>query len=144
MRGNLEIKIKYSEGMEPIKQAHEGEWYDLRAAKDYCYVKGDIVKISLGVAIQLPDGYEAIIRQRSSLAGKYGLMMACSGVIDNLYCGDDDIWSFQGYAIQSGLVKKNDRICQFRIEKIQPTAEIVKVEKLGNENRGGFGSTGVK
>lgn len=142
---DLKIRIKYKEGVEPIVRAHDGEWFDLRAAKDYCYVKGDLVKIDLGVGMELPEGYEAIIRPRSSTAGRYGIIMACSGVIDRRYCGDNDWWNFGAYAVRNGIIRKNDRICQFRILPEQPanrSLRIETVEMLGNPDRGGFGSTG--
>ena len=141
----MTMKVKYKEGMKPIVRAHDGEWFDLRAAKDYSLVRGDLLKIDLGVAIELPEGYEAIIRPRSSTAFEYGMLMACSGVIDHMYCGDEDWWNFGAYVIRSGQIKKNDRICQFRIQKQQPSVAeltIETVEHLGNRNRGGFGSTG--
>lgn len=141
----MTMKVKYKEGMKPIVRAHDGEWFDLRAAKDYSLVRGDLLKIDLGVAIELPEGYEALIRPRSSTAFNYGVLMACSGVIDHMYCGDEDWWNFGAYVIRSGQIKKNDRICQFRIQKQQPSVaelNIETVEHLGNRNRGGFGSTG--
>ena len=140
----MTMKVKYKEGVKPIVRAYDGEWFDLRAAKDYSLVKGDLLKIDLGVAIELPEGYEAIIRPRSSTAFEYGMLMACSGVIDHMYCGDEDWWNFGAYVIRSGQIKKNDRICQFRIQKQQPSVaelNIETVEHLGNRNRGGFGST---
>lgn len=131
--------------MEPIIRAHDGEWFDLRAAKHYNFVKGDLINVDLGVAIELPEGYEAIIRPRSSTAFNYGLIMACSGVIDNRYNGDNDWWNFGAYAIRSGEIFQNDRICQFRILKQQPRdteLDFRTVLKFGNDDRGGFGSTG--
>lgn len=41
------------------------------------------------------------------------------------------------------VIHKNDRICQFRINKRQPEIEFVEVDKLDDKNRGGFGSTGI-
>jgi len=144
-KNSMTIKVKYREGMKPIYRAHASEWFDLRASKDYSLVKGDLIKIDLGVAIELPEGYEAIIRPRSSTAYEYGMLMACSGVIDHRYCGDNDWWNFGAYVIRSGQIKKNDRICQFRIQEEQPDAceiAIETVQCLGNKSRGGFGSTG--
>ena len=145
MDTKLTLRIKYKEGMEPIVRAHDGEWFDLRADKDYCIVKDDLLKIGLGVAMELPEGYEAHIRPRSCTAYDFGILMACSGVIDRRYRGDNDWWNFGAYAVRSGIIHKNDRICQFRIVPEQPkneVLELVTVETLGNEDRGGFGSTG--
>jgi dUTP pyrophosphatase len=50
------------------------------------------------------------------------------------------------YATRNTQIKKNERVCQFRITKKMPALEIIPLtadETLGNKNRGGFGSTGV-
>ena len=147
MHENVEIKIKYSDGVEEIKQAHAGEWYDLRAAEDVTMWAGDFANINLGVAIELPEGFEAIVAPRSSTFERYGIIMTNGiGVIDNAYCGNEDIWHFPAFKVKGGTVKipKNARIAQFRILCNQPSCEIIRVDSLGSENRGGFGSTGVK
>lgn len=141
------IKIKYANGMEEIMQAHDGEWYDLRAAEDVTMWYGDYVKISLGVAIELPAGYEAIIAPRSSTFEKYGIIMVNGiGIIDNAFCGNDDVWSFPAFKLDDEIVtiKKNDRIAQFRILPQQEACGLLRVDHLDGSNRGGFGSTGVK
>lgn len=143
----MQIKIKYSEGMEEIVQAHEGEWYDLRCGKDITMWAGDFAMISLGVAIELPEGFEAIVAPRSSTFEKYEIIMTNGiGVIDNAYCGNDDIWHFPAYKIKGEpvTIKKNERIAQFRILYRQPNCDIIKVDHFEGENRGGFGSTGTR
>lgn len=141
----MEIKVKkLVDGLHDINQAHNGEWYDLRCAKDLYLIAGDLAYIPLGVAIELPDGYEAIVAPRSSTAKKFGIIQANSlGVIDHAYCGDNDEWMMPVYAIRNTTIHKNDRICQFRIQKIQPEADIVYVSELGNKDRNGIGSTGT-
>ena len=143
----MQIKIKYSDGVEEIKQAHPGEWYDLRTAEDVTMWEGDFAMISLGVAMELPEGFEAIVAPRSSTFQKYGIIMTNGiGVIDHAYCGDDDIWRFPAYKVKGEPVKisKNDRIAQFRILYHQPSCDIIRVDSLKSENRGGFGSTGSR
>lgn len=150
----MEIKIKYKDGVEEIKQAHAGEWYDLRAAYDVFIPHGEYKKIDLGVAMELPEGYEAHVVPRSSTFEKYGIILANSfGVIDNKYCGDNDFWSFPALCIKQktfengrfgSKIYKNDRICQFRIMPQQPEITFKKVDHLGNDDRGGFGSSGTK
>lgn len=66
------------------------------------------------------------------------------GVIDESYCGDNDQWMFPAIALENTIIHKGDRICQFRIMEHQPELRFVEVSKLGNEDRGGFGSTGEK
>ena len=141
----LPIKIKYHDtGMERIEQIPQGNWIDLRTEEKIHLEKGDYRKISLGVSMQLPYGYEAIIAPRSSTFERYGILLAnCIGIIDESYCGDDDIWRFPAYATRMIDIPAGTRICQFRIIEHQPAVELVEVEHLGNRNRSGFGSTGL-
>ena len=138
----LRVKIKYQPGVKPIKQAHPGEWFDLRAAETVSFEPGNIVQIPLGVCMELPPGYEAFVRPRSCMGRKHGLVFADSGVIDNDYNGDSDWWGSTWLAARSGVICKNQRICQFRIQRIQEKADFITVEQMGNDNRGGYGSTG--
>jgi dUTP pyrophosphatase len=144
MRDNLELRIKYlSPDIEPIKQAHAGEWYDLRCARDIYMEPGEFMMIPLGVAMQLPEGYEAIVAPRSSTFKNYGILLTNGiGIIDSAYCGDGDFWHFPAYATRETTIPKNTRICQFRILKCQPEFEIIEVDHLGNPDRNGLGSTG--
>lgn len=141
----LEIKVKYHADIDPIAPAHDGEWIDLRCAEDVKMNFGDYKLISLGVSIELPKGYEALIIPRSSTFKKYGIVCANSvGLIDNAYCGDNDVWRFPAICMKEmAFIPKNERICQFRIQRIQPDIKIKTVDVLGNEDRGGIGSTGT-
>lgn len=142
----MQILIKYhNKNIDKIHTIEGGNWIDLRAAETVELKAGDFKLISLGISAQLPYGYEANIVPRSSTFKNYGILQTNSyGVVDNLYCGDDDIWRFPAYATRDTVIHENDRICQFRINKIQPEIDFVEVEELGNENRNGFGSTGVR
>ena len=93
--------------------------------------------------MKLPEGYEAHVVPRSSTFKNFGIIQTnhC-GVIDESYCGDNDQWFFPAYAMRDTEIKKNDRICQFRIMEHQPAFDFVTVEKLGEVDRGGHGSTG--
>ena len=143
MDNNLTIYIKYHNDILPIDAFENGDWIDLRAAEDIEMKAGDFRLISLGVSMQLPEGYEAHIVPRSSTYKHWGIIQANHmGVIDNSYCGDNDIWKFPAIAIRDTQIYKNDRICQFRIVKKQPEFEFEEVNYLENDDRGGFGSTG--
>lgn len=157
----------------------KGEWIDLRCAKDmkfkapqsgvlkvkknsegqeerYRNVTFDIKLIPLGVAMQLPEGYEAIVVGRSSLPDGMGIQQAnIPGVIDSTYCGNNDQWFFKAKALRNATIKANERICQFRIQLSQKATiwqkikwlfsnkiELVEVDYLNNDDRGGNGSTG--
>jgi dUTP pyrophosphatase len=141
------IKIMYHDPeLEKIKRITQGDRIDLRAAEDVEMKAGEFKLISLGVSMQLPEGYEAILSPRSSTFKNYGILMANSfGCIDNSFCGSDDVWKFAAYATRDTVIHKNDRIAQFRIQPIQPEIFFKTVDNLDeNAARGGFGSTGVK
>lgn len=143
MGNNLTIRIKYHNDILPIDIFENGDWIDLRAAEDIEMKAGDFRLISLGVSMQLPEGYEAHIVPRSSTYKHWGIIQANHmGVVDNSYCGDNDIWKFPAIAIHDTQIYKNDRICQFRIVKKQPEFEFEEVDYLNNDDRGGFGSSG--
>jgi len=107
------------------------------------YEKGDVVIIGTGVAMELPEGHEAHVVPRSSTFKKYGLLLTNSkGIIDNLYCGDNDEWQGMFYATRSGVVNRFDRLLQFKVVEKMKKPAIEYVKKLGNEDRNGYGTTG--
>lgn len=119
------------------------DWIDLRCAAETTLAAGDFALIPLGVAMALPEGYEAHIAPRSSTFKTYGLLQTNSvGVVDESYCGDSDEWKLPVYATRDVTVHVNERIAQFRIMKHQPPINFEEYDCLGNESRGGFGSTG--
>lgn len=175
----LKIKVKYF-GDNKIRVNTFGDWIDLRAAEtvNLTAPKADTLKrktvngettssrdvkfaysrIPLGVAMELPKGFEALVVARSSTLSCFGVITSNSvGVIDNSYCGDSDEWKYPALAIRNTVINKGERICQFRIQLSQKATvwqklkwlfsngiEIVEVSSLNESNRGGFGSTGIK
>ena len=140
----LTVKIKYHTDILPIEEFENGDWIDLRAAEDVEMKKGDFKYISLGVSMKLPEGYEAHIVPRSSTFKNWGIIQTNHmGVIDNSYSGNNDIWRYPALAMRDTKICKNDRICQFRIEKKQEKLGFVPVEWMEDDDRGGFGSTGL-
>lgn len=142
----MKIKVKYLvDGLTPIEfiGGKKSDWIDLRSAETVFISKGEYKMIGLGVAMELPEGYEAIVAPRSSTFKNYHILLANSiGIIDNSYKGDNDEWKFLAYATADTVIQKNDRICQFRILKSQGDVEIETVDSLGNADRSGIGSTG--
>lgn len=139
------IKIRYASDEISKLEYIDGksDWIDLRAAENVSMKAGEFKLISLGVAMELPKGYEAHIVPRSSTFKNFGIIQTnhC-GIIDGSYCGNDDIWRFPAYAVRDTEIKVNDRICQFRIFQNQPVIRFDEVAELEGGNRGGFGSTG--
>ena len=141
------IRIRYvSDQIEKLTYIeNKSDWIDLRAAEDVVMKQGEFRLISLGVAMELPAGYEAHIVPRSSTFKNFGVIQVNSmGIIDGSYCGDNDIWRFPAIAMRDTEIHVGDRICQFRIMKNQPTLVFEEVDHLEGADRGGFGSTGTR
>ena len=139
------IKIKYfNDKLEKLAYIDgKSDWIDLRAAEDVDLKQGEFKLIPLGVAMQLPKGYEAHIVPRSSTFKNFGIIQTNhQGVVDCSYCGDNDQWFMPALAVRDTHISFNDRICQFRIEKNQPKLVFDEVNELSGANRGGIGSTG--
>ena len=129
------IRIKYfTDKIEKLTYIDgKSDWIDLRAADD----------IPLGIAMELPEGYEAHVVPRSSTFKNFGVIQTNHmGVIDESYCGDNDQWFMPVLAVRDTEIHVNDRVCQFRIMEHQPTISFEECEHLEGTDRGGFGSTG--
>lgn len=136
------IKINIHGNTHCTPQSH-GDWVDLATEDSQDIKEGEYRLISLGVSMELPDGYYAEVVPRSSTCKKWGVIQANSmGIIDHNYKGDDDIWCFPAYAIKDTYIPAGTRICQFRLVKQDEKIEFDFVDKLEGKNRGGFGSTG--
>lgn len=136
-----EVWVRLHEGGR-IPEKH-GEWYDLATARDVVMKPLEFKLISLGVSMRLPEGFYAMVVPRSSTCMKWGVMQANSiGIIENDYCGDNDVWMFPAVAIRDTFIPAGTRICQFRLVKQEAPVEFVEVSSLGAPDRGGFGSTG--
>ena len=168
------IRIKYFDDAKKLEKISKGDWIDLYANKDMFIPEGTRAMIPLGVAMELPEGYEAHLAPRSSTFKTWGIIQTNHvGVIDHSFCGDNDQWHMPVYCLMGKDVKeeievitreidtevfyeqhkvkvngtwvhKGDKIAQFRIMEVQPRIEFEEVDHLGNEDRGGFGSTGIK
>ena len=156
---SVKIMIKYFEGATKLKKIDIGNWIDLYANKDMFIPEGTRAMIPLGVAMELPEGYEAHLAPRSSTFKTWGIIQTNHvGVIDHSYCGDNDQWHMPVYClmgkdeinrvtgktVKGAHIHKGDKIAQFRIMEVQPRIEFEEVEVLGNEDRGMCGTTGTK
>lgn len=128
---------------------------DLSSVRD---VEFDYQLAPLGVAMELPAGCEAIAVPRSSTYKCFGVIQANHvGVIDNTYSGNNDQWHMPMIALRETMIDSHSRVCQFRIQLSQKATlwqkikwflssgiKLVEVDNLGDNNRGGIGSTGIK
>ncbi|MBR4812353.1 MAG: dUTP diphosphatase [Lachnospiraceae bacterium] len=141
------LKIRYiSNEIEKLRYIDgKSDWIDLRSAENVTLKAGESRLIRLGIAVELPEGYEAHIVPRSSTYRNFGIIQTNHmGVVDHSYCGDEDEWKYPVLAMRDTEIHVNDRICQFRIMENQPKLVFEEVEHLGSASRGGFGTTGVK
>lgn len=139
------LRIKYlSDEIEKLRYIDgKSDWIDLRCAQRTVLKEGEFRLIPLGIAIQLPQGFEAHIVPRSSTFKNFGVIQTnhC-GIVDESYSGNNDQWLFPALAMRDTVIEVNDRICQFRIFEHQPALSFEETEDLGNADRGGIGSTG--
>lgn len=135
-------QLKYKLIENGFNPEFHGDWIDLKNREEIEFHAGELKKIPLGIAIQLPGGHEAMLALRSSTPLRYGIIQAnAPGIIDEKYCGDEDEIQLLAYAFRSGTIPAGSRIAQMRIFEKQKV-ELLEVNRLNNENRGGFGSTG--
>lgn len=178
MKLKIKVKVLAKNCMPMINE--NGDWVDLKSAIDVTIPapQSDVLKrrtvdgervgyrdveiptyyIPLGVAMQLPQGFEAIIDSRSSGPKKLGLFIPNGqGVVDNTYNGNNDQWHYVCSPMRETTIEAGDRICQFRIQLSQKATmwqkikwllssgiKLVEVDDLGDNNRGGFGTSGIK
>lgn len=141
----MTLKVKYhNKNLLPLEFIqNKSDWIDLRSAETVTIKAFEFKIISLGVSIQLPKGYEAYIVPRSSTFSTWGIIQTNSvGIIDESYCGDNDVWKMPIFALRDTTINENDRICQFRIQPKMSGINFETVKTLKNKDRDGFGSTG--
>lgn len=139
----IQVKYFHDDMEELCYVAGKSDWIDLRTAEEVKLKAGEFRLIPLGIAIALPEGYEAHLVPRSSTFKNYGILQTNSmGVVDYSYRGDGDQWHMPVYATRDVTIEKGARICQFRIMENQPKLLFQRVEHLASPDRGGFGSTG--
>lgn len=158
MSNKLNVRIKYFEGATKLKKISKGNWIDVYARRDVFVPTGERAMIPLGFALELPQGWEGHLAPRSSTFKTWGVIQTNSvGVVDDTYIGDNDEWHMPVYCLDAkdtetvdgiekrgSWVKHGDKIGQFRIMEVMPEIEFNEVNSFGNEDRGGFGTTGTK
>ena len=150
----MKMKIKYFDDATKLKKISKGNWIDVYANKDIFVPLNERAMVPLGFALELPKGWEGHLAPRSSTFKTWGIIQTNSvGVVDDTYIGDNDQWHMPVYCLQGKdsvdgqlgtIIRKGDKIGQFRIMEVMPQIEFEEVDSFGNADRGGFGTTGIK
>ena len=137
---SLNVKRLTSDASLP-RLAHAGDLgYDLFSAEDAVIPPGKQHKVKTGVALQFPDGWGGIIKDRSSLAS--ARVYSSAGVIDGGYRGEI-ILLLRNDSSADYAIKKGDKVAQ--IIPVKATVlEVVELDELSDTSRNekGFGSSG--
>ncbi|MBB6040759.1 MULTISPECIES: dUTP diphosphatase [Oribacterium] len=143
MEAKLKIKYHVKE-LEKLRYIDgKSDWIDLRVAENVSMKQGEYRLISMGISVEIPKGYEMLIVPRSSAYKNFGILQTnAMGVVDESFCGDNDIIHMPILAMRDTEIHINDRIGQFRLMPHQPEVHFIEVDHLDNEDRGGFGTTG--
>lgn len=157
----MELKVKYfDEKMTKLTKIPNGDLVDLRVSRVFTFVDGEMIEktfpyeykqgetlfFKLGFAMKLPNEKKANVYPRSGMFKNYGFLLTNSvGQIDNSYQGDNDEWCAMVWCTRDGSINYDDRILQFEVvDRVMENVKFVEVESLGNVDRGGYSSTGVK
>lgn len=160
----LKMKIRYFEGATKLQKISKGNWIDVYSNKDVFVEKNTRAMIPLGFALELPKGWEGHLAPRSSTFKSWGIIQTNHvGIVDDSYVGNEDQWHMPVYCLDpkdkieeevkgseykkvtyGTWIRKGDKIGQFRVMEVMPEIEFEEVDFLTGENRGGFGTTGVK
>ena len=145
MQVEAKLKIKYHvKELEKLRYIDgKSDWIDLRVAENVSMKQGEYRLISMGISVEIPKGYEMLIVPRSSAYKNFGILQTnAMGVVDESFCGDNDIIHMPILAMRDTEIHINARIGQFRLMPHQPEVHFIEVDHLDNEDRGGFGTTG--
>lgn len=164
------VKIKrINKNLELPTIIKKGDWIDLRSSETVAFeaphasslkerarkVSFDSKLIRLGVAMELPKGFEAQVVVRSSTPKLNVFQTNAKAIIDNSFRGGEDEWRLWLTALADTIINEGDRICQFRIVLSQKATmwqklkwlfssgiKLKEVKELKSSDRGGIGTTG--
>lgn len=115
---------------------------DLYVVEDYYLRPGDVRLLHTGFAMEIPEGYEALVRPRGSAIKNQILILNTPGTVDYDYRGEILV-GVKNIGYKDFVIKKGERVAQMTVKKFE-RIEFEEVEELSDTERGsnGFGSTG--
>jgi len=139
------MKIKLFDTTMPLPkyQTAGAAGFDLYARETVEIPAGEVRRVPLNVAIELPEGYWALMAARSSLHKKGVQLVNGIGVGDLDFRGDQDEYqaALLNFTDKTQIIERGERLVQMIILPYKQV-ELEQVKSLGNDDRGGFGSTG--
>lgn len=158
---SMKLQVRYiDKNITKLEKIPNGDLVDLRVSRVYSLVNGEMVEktfpynykqgetvfFKLGFAMKMPIGKKANVYPRSGMFKNYGFILTNSvGQIDNSYQGNDDEWCAMVWCTRDGSIGYDERILQFEVvDRVMENVKFIEVEDLGDANRGGYSSTGVK
>jgi len=137
----FKVKKLILEARLPRKEDPADAGIDIYAAESYTLKPGETHAFSTGIAVEFPEGYVALLWDRSGLGSKGIHRLA--GVVDSGYRGEWKVILFnttkEPYRIAAG-----DKIVQCVMQRFEPVEIMEAQEELAESVRGerGFGSSG--
>ena len=159
----IEVLINVcSEGVSVPVYAREGDaGMDVSAACEVLIRPGETVAVPTGLKVAIPEGYEIQVRPRSGISLNTPLRISNSpGTIDSGFRDEIKIIitntcrtggeGYHGVASKGNVegtyrILPGDRIAQFVLKEVPVIKwkEVCSVDGIGNDRKGGFGSTGI-
>ncbi len=144
------IELTHPDAKMPIRATKGSACFDLYACEDAIVEYGSVTIVDVGLKVQVPKGYELVVRPRSGMAFKHGITVVNSpGTIDSDYRGPVKValtsinWAHAKRWDIQFKINKGDRVAQVALQKV-PSWDFLEHEVEDNTSRGagGFGSTG--
>ena len=129
----------------PTKAFSTDAGADLKSVANLTIEAGKNAIVPTGLAVEMPEGWEAQVRSRSGLAAKHQVFVNNGvGTVDSSYRGEIGV-ILQNCSNKPFVINIGDRIAQIVFKQV-PMVEFVEANDLSETDRssGGFGSSGIK
>jgi dUTP pyrophosphatase len=138
----VKVKKLHEDAVVPFYAKQGDAGFDLVTTETIILRPNSSGKVSVGLAFELPEGYELQIRNRSGITSKTPIRVQL-GTVDSGYRGEVSVM-VDNIADQFITIEKGTRIAQGVVNEL-PNVRLIEVEELGTSQRGtgGFGSTGT-
>lgn len=138
----LRVKLLVETAQLPVKAHHNDLGYDLFASAQIELLPGQVTIVPIGIECHFPDNIGGLIRDRSSVATKLGLVVV-AGVIDPTFTGPIRV-AFLNTTDKNVIVNCGAKIAQMvLIPSLICSIQEVKEIPVTTRNKNGFGSTGA-